>query len=51
MHSLEAHDAYNSALPSDFRAPRKAISMILGSGGEAAGVEQAWTARVVIDRR
>ncbi|QIM20195.1 PIG-L family deacetylase [Phycicoccus sp. HDW14] len=51
VHSLEAHDAYNSALPSDFPAPRELISMILGSGGEAAGVERAWTARVVIDRR
>ncbi|HMM94132.1 MAG: PIG-L family deacetylase [Micrococcales bacterium] len=51
VHSLEAHDAYNSVLPDDFPKPRALISMILGRGGEAAGVERAWTARVVVDRR
>jgi LmbE family N-acetylglucosaminyl deacetylase len=51
VHSLEAHDAYNSALPSDFPVPRDLIQMILGGGGQAAGVERAWTAQVVIDRR
>ncbi len=51
VHSLEAHDAYNSALPTDFPVPRDLIQMILGGGGQAAGVERAWTAQVVIDRR
>jgi LmbE family N-acetylglucosaminyl deacetylase len=51
VHSLEAHDAYNSALPSDFPVPRDLIQMILGMGGQAAGVERAWAAQVVIDRR
>ncbi|MBR7743859.1 PIG-L family deacetylase [Phycicoccus sp. BSK3Z-2] len=51
VHSLEAHDAYNAALPDDFPDPRKLLTMILGGGGEAAGVEKAWTAEVVFDRR
>ena len=41
VHSLEAHEAYNSALPSDFPAPRALLQMILGGGGEAVGVEHA----------
>jgi len=41
VHSLEAHDAYNSALPADFPAPRQLLGMVLGWGGQAAGVEHA----------
>ncbi|MGG5260421.1 PIG-L deacetylase family protein [Phycicoccus avicenniae] len=51
VHSLEAHEAYNTALPADFPVPRALISMILDGGGQAAGVPRAWTAQVVIDRR
>ncbi|NHA69411.1 PIG-L deacetylase family protein [Phycicoccus flavus] len=51
VHSLEAHDAYNAALPADFPAPRELLTMILGGGGEAVGLDKAWTAQVVIDRR
>ena len=51
VHSLEAHAEYNAALPDDFPDPRRLLTMILGGGGEAAGVEKAWTAEVVIDRR
>lgn len=51
VHSLEAHAAYNEALPDDFPSPRDLLQMILGGGGEAAGVQHAWTAQVVIDRR
>ena len=39
--SLEAHREYNAALGPDFPAPRDLIQMILGMGGEAAGVEHA----------
>ena len=39
--SLEAHEAYNAALPPDFPAPRELLGMILGGGGQAAGVEHA----------
>ena len=39
--SLEAHREYNEALGPDFPAPRDLIQMILGMGGEAAGVEHA----------
>jgi LmbE family N-acetylglucosaminyl deacetylase len=41
VHSLEAHDAYNSALPTDFPSPRELLQMILGGGGQAAGVDHA----------
>jgi LmbE family N-acetylglucosaminyl deacetylase len=41
VHSLEAHEAYNSALPEDFPAPRELLQMILGGGGQAAGVDHA----------
>ncbi|MEO6791371.1 MAG: PIG-L deacetylase family protein [Ornithinibacter sp.] len=41
VHSLEAHEAYNAALPDDFPAPRELLGSILGGGGEAAGVEHA----------
>ena len=41
VHSLEAHAAYNAALPSDFPAPRELLGWILGGGGKAAGVEHA----------
>ncbi len=41
VHSLEAHEAYNSVLPSDFPAPRALLQMILGGGGSAVGVEHA----------
>lgn len=39
--SLEAHAAYNAALPDDFPKPPELIGMILGGGGQAAGVEHA----------
>ena len=45
--SLEAHRAYNDALPEDFPKPAELIGMILGWGGEAAGVEKALTLDVV----
>ncbi len=45
--SLEAHRAYNDALPEDFPKPAALIGMILGGGGEAAGVEKALTLDVV----
>lgn len=41
VHSLEAHAAYNSALPAEFPSPRELLQMILGGGGQAAGVEHA----------
>jgi LmbE family N-acetylglucosaminyl deacetylase len=41
VHSLEAHAAYNAALPETFPAPRELLQMILGGGGRAAGVEHA----------
>jgi LmbE family N-acetylglucosaminyl deacetylase len=41
VHSLEAHEAYNSALPAEFPAPRALLQMILGGGGQAVGVEHA----------
>ena len=48
--SLEAHAAYNSALPDTFPAPRELLGQILGQGGRLAGVEYA-VALEVIDRR
>jgi LmbE family N-acetylglucosaminyl deacetylase len=48
--SLEAHAAYNSALPETFPAPRQLLGGILGEGGRLAGVEYA-VALEVIDRR
>ncbi|MCA1782328.1 MAG: PIG-L deacetylase family protein [Dermatophilaceae bacterium] len=48
--SLEAHDAYNSALPESFPAPRRLLEQILGEGGRLADVEYA-VALEVIDRR
>ena len=51
VHSLEAHDAYNDALPDEFPKPRALLQMILGRGGEAAGVEHALALEVVFDRR
>ena len=45
MDSLEAHEAYNSALPDTFPSPRDLLQMILGGGGEAVGVDHA----VVLD--
>ncbi len=41
VHSLEAHEAYNAALPPEFPTPRQLLGMILGGGGQAAGVEHA----------
>ncbi|GAA4411853.1 PIG-L family deacetylase [Fodinibacter luteus] len=41
VHSLEAHEAYNAALPESFPEPRALLQMILGGGGQAAGVEHA----------
>jgi LmbE family N-acetylglucosaminyl deacetylase len=43
--SLEAHRAYNEALPETFPKPRELVGMILEMGGKAAGVEHA----VVLD--
>ncbi|QKE83970.1 PIG-L deacetylase family protein [Arthrobacter sp. NEB 688] len=51
VHSLEAHEAYNAALPDDFPSPRDLLQMVLGGAGQAVGVEHAWAAQVVIDRR
>jgi LmbE family N-acetylglucosaminyl deacetylase len=48
--SLEAHAAYNSALPIEFPSPRELLSMVLDWGGQAAGVDHAVTFDVV-DRR
>lgn len=48
--SLEAHEAYNSALPETFPNPRELLGGILGQGGQAAGVEYAVVLEV-IDRR
>ena len=48
--SLEAHQAYNDALPDTFPKPAELIGMILGWGGQAAGVDKALTLDVV-DRR
>lgn len=48
--SLEAHAAYNAALPEEFPKPADLIGMILGWGGQAAGVDKALTLDVV-DRR
>ena len=45
--SLEAHREYNAALGPDFPAPRDLIQMVLGGGGEAAGVEHALLLDVV----
>lgn len=39
--SLEAHQEYNGALSDDFPSPRELIGMILGGGGQMAGVEHA----------
>lgn len=41
VHSLEAHAAYNAALPDDYPAPRELLGSILGGGGHAVGVEHA----------
>jgi LmbE family N-acetylglucosaminyl deacetylase len=41
VHSLEAHEAYNAALPAEFPVPRTLLQMILGNGGQAVGVEHA----------
>jgi LmbE family N-acetylglucosaminyl deacetylase len=51
VHSLEAHEEYNRALPGDFPQPRALLQMILGGGGEAAGVDHALLLQVVLDRR
>ncbi|MGA8045263.1 MAG: PIG-L deacetylase family protein [Dermatophilaceae bacterium] len=48
--SLEAHTAYNSALPDTFPTPRELLGQILGQGGRMAGTEYA-VALEVIDRR
>ncbi|HET8595491.1 MAG TPA: PIG-L deacetylase family protein [Intrasporangium sp.] len=39
--SLEEHRSYNEALPVDFPTPRELLTMVLGQGGAAAGVEHA----------
>ena len=51
VHSLEAHDAYNSALPPEFPSPRELLQMILGGGGQAAGVEHALLLDVIRRRQ
>lgn len=48
--SLEAHAAYNAALPDTFPKPAELVDMILRGGGKAAGVEYAVLLDVV-DRR
>lgn len=48
--SLEAHQAYNDALPPEFPKPAELLGMVMGWGGEAAGVDKAVTFDVV-DRR
>jgi len=48
--SLTAHAAYNSALAAEFPSPRELLTMVLGWGGQAAGVDYAVTFDVV-DRR
>lgn len=48
--SLEAHQAYNAALPEQFPKPAELIGMVLGWGGQAAGVDKALVLDVV-DRR
>ena len=50
VHSLEAHAAYNAALPGDFPAPRELLQMILGGAGEAVGVDHALAVEVVLSR-
>ncbi|WP_270888365.1 PIG-L deacetylase family protein [Pedococcus sp. 5OH_020] len=45
--SLEAHRTYNEALPETFPKPRDIVSMVLGWGGQAAGVPSAMTLDVV----
>jgi LmbE family N-acetylglucosaminyl deacetylase len=45
--SLEAHRAYNDALPEQFPKPAELIGMRLGWGGQAAGVDKALTLDVV----
>jgi LmbE family N-acetylglucosaminyl deacetylase len=47
VQSLEAHHAYNDALPDTFPKPRELVGMILGWGGEAAGVDRALVLDVV----
>jgi LmbE family N-acetylglucosaminyl deacetylase len=51
VHSLEAHQEYNDALPDAFPKPRALLQMILGGGGERVGAEHALLLEVVIDRR
>lgn len=48
--SLEAHRAYNAALPEQFPKPAELLGMVLGWGGQAAGVDKALVLDVV-DRR
>ena len=45
--SLEAHRAYNDALPDTFPKPAALVGMILTGGGQLAGVEHAVTLDVV----
>jgi hypothetical protein len=45
--SLEAHRAYNAALPDTFPKPPELLGMVLGWGGQAAGVDKALTLDVV----
>jgi LmbE family N-acetylglucosaminyl deacetylase len=47
VQSLEAHHAYNDALPDTFPKPPALVGMILGMGGEAAAVEHALVLDVV----
>jgi LmbE family N-acetylglucosaminyl deacetylase len=45
--SLEAHRAYNDALPETFPKPAQLVPMILGMGGQAAGRPHALTLDVI----
>ncbi len=48
VRSLEAHTAYNAALPSTFPSPRELLTMILGdeAGGDGRATRYRWTAEV-----
>ena len=53
VESLEAHEAYNSALPDEFPKPNQLVPMILEMGAKAAqadGVTHALALDVVVRR-
>lgn len=47
VHSLEAHAAYNAALPPDFPAPRQLLGVILGGAAQAVDHPEVTHAFVV----